>query len=171
MSNHVFQLKEKAWTFKDTYEIKDHQGDVIFLVKGKTFSMSNTFFFQNIQERNLLQIKKKLVSFRPKYKIKRAGKTIAVVEKKWSVWKAKFKVDIPGPNDYTIEGKFWKREYDFFRKGKKVAEVSKKRWSWSDTYGVEIEEDEDVQLILATVVTIDLFLKELDEEANAETDE
>lgn len=171
MAKHIFQLKEKAWTFKDTYEIKGRDGEVIFRIKGKLFSMSHTFKFQNIQERNLLQIKKKLVSFRPKYKIKRAGKTIAIVEKKWSVWKSKFKVDLPGSNDYVIEGEFWKREYDFFKKGKKIAAVSKKFWSWSDTYGVEIEEGEDVQLILATVVTIDLFLKDMKEEANAKADE
>lgn len=171
MAKHIFQLKEKAWTFKDTYEIKDQDGAVIFRVKGKTFSMSNTFKFQNIQERNLLEIKKKRFSFKPKYKILRAGKPIATIEKKWSTWKSKFKVDIPGPNDYIIEGKFWKREYDFLRKGKKVASVSKKFWSWSDTYGVEIDEEEDVQLILATVVTIDLFLKDLEQEGQAEVDE
>ncbi len=156
----TYQLKEKAWTFRDTYEIKDAEGEVAYRIKAKVFSMSNKFVFEDKAGRDLLLIKKRSLGFKPKYRIKRAGKTIATIEKKWSMWRSKFKVDIPGPNDYIIQGEFWKREFEFERKGKKVAEVSKKFWSWSDTYGVQIEPGEDQELILATVIAINLFLKD-----------
>lgn len=60
-----------------------------------------------------------------------------------SWFKAKFKLDVPGPNDYEITGDFWDHEYEFLRGGDTVATVSKKHWSWADTYGVDIVADED----------------------------
>lgn len=167
MSKQSFQLKQKAWTFRNTYEIKDGSGDAVFRIKAKTFSLSKKFDFEDEKGNQLLRIKKRLIGFKPQYKIIRDGEVIAKIEKKWSIWKSKFRVDLPGPNDLIVEGKFWKKEYHFERKGRKIAEVSKRFWSWSDTYGVEIDDGEDVVLILATIVCIDLFLKDLESEADA----
>ena len=36
--------------------------------------------------------------------------------KEISWFKQKFLLDIPGPNDYSIEGSFWKHDYVFTRK-------------------------------------------------------
>lgn len=167
MSKQSFQLKQKAWTFRNTYEIKNDSGGVAYRIKAKAFSVSKKFNFEDEDGHQLLLIKKRFIGFKPQYKIIRDGEVVAKVEKKWSVWKSKFRVDLPGPNDLIVEGKFWKREYKFERKGRKIAEVSKRFWSWADTYGVEIDEGEDVVLILATVICIDLFLKDLESEADA----
>ena len=82
----------------------------------------------------------------------------AEVIKEWTWFNKKFTLDVPGPNDYTIQGSFWDHEFTFERAGRIVATVSKKYWSWTDTYGVDIQDGEDEESILATCIVIDLVL-------------
>ena len=97
-----------------------------------------------------------MLSLMPRYEIHRDGKKFAEVVKKFSWFKSKFELDVPGPNDYTITGSFWDHEYSFERMGRTVASVSKAYWSWTDTYGIDIVDGEDDVAILATCVVIDL---------------
>jgi len=54
------------------------------------------------------------------------GQKFAEVIKEFSWFKQSFTLDVPGPNDYTIQGDFWSHEYTFTRFGKTVA-TSQKR--------------------------------------------
>lgn len=155
-----YQLKEKIWTFKDSYVIKDEQGNPAFNIVGKWFSWGDNLSFKSSSGEELLQIKQVLWTFMPKYTILKDGQEVAEVQKKFSWFNQKFVLDVPGPNDYTISGSFWQREFEFLREGKVAAKVSKKFWSWSDTYGIDIQDGEDVDLILATCIVIDLVLFE-----------
>eukprot|EP01068_Selenidium_serpulae_P011787 Selendium_serpulae@DN5724_c0_g1_i2.p1 len=64
-----------------------------------------------------------------------------------------------GNRDYHIEGNIWDREYTFERAGSEVAAVSKAFWAWTDNYGVQIDDDEDHEMILAAVAIIDRIRK------------
>ena len=85
------------------------------------------------------------------------------VTKDWSWFKKSFTLDVPGPNDYSIEGAFWRHDYQFNRSGRVVADVSKAIWSWSDTYGVDIVDGEDDVAILAACIVIDQVLHDGDQ--------
>lgn len=69
-----------------------------------------------------------------------------------------FTLDVPGPNDYSITGKFWKHDYEFTREGRTVATVSKKFFSFADTYGIDIVDGEDDVAILGACIVIDQVL-------------
>jgi len=75
----------------------------------------------------------------------------------FTLFRCRFTVDVPGPDDYEAQGDFMDMEYTFSRAGEgQVAEVSKRWFSWSDTYGVDISDGEDDVLILASTVVIDM---------------
>jgi len=157
----IYQLKEKIWTFtNDAYTINDEQGNPAFQVEGKWFSWGDDLSFKSMSGEELLQIKQVLWTFMPKYTILKNGEELAEVQKEFSWFNQKFVLDVPGPNDYTISGSFWQREFEFLREGKVAAKVSKEFWAWSDTYGIDIQEGENVELILATCIVIDLVLFE-----------
>jgi uncharacterized protein YxjI len=103
-------------------------------------------------------IDQKLLSFRPRYQIFKEGILFAEVVKRFTWFKKKFELDVPGPNDYTIDGSFWDHEYTFTRNGQLVAQVSKSFFSLTHTYGVNIVEGEDVVSILCTCIVIDQVL-------------
>ena len=155
-------MKQKLWCMGDDFTIKDQSGKDVFLVDGKAFSLGDKLSFQDMSGSELAFISQKLLSFKKTYELHRSGTLFATVVKELSLFKSKFTVDVPGPNDYEVKGNFTAHEYAFIRSGQQVANVSKQFFSWADTYGVDILNGEDDITILATAVIIDLVCHDND---------
>ena len=151
-----YLMKEKFWGFGDDFAIQDANGNDVFFVDGKAFTLGDKLSFQDMAGNELAFISQKLLSLKKRYDIYRNGNLFAEVLKEWSFFKDKFTVDVPGPNDYAVTGSFWDHEYAFERQGRTVAQVSKSYFNWTDTYGIDIVDGEDDVTILATAVVIDL---------------
>ena len=154
----VYRIKEKFWSWGDDFTIKSHEGQDAYFVDGKAFSWGDKLSFQDMQGNELAYISQKMLSLMPRYDIYVGGKQFAQVLKEFSWFKQKFTLDVPGPNDYAIDGSFWQHEFTFTRSGQKVASVSKNSWGWSDSYGVDIVEGEDDVSILCACIVIDQVL-------------
>ena len=150
-------MRERILSWGDDFTIKDESGRDAFYVDGKVFSFGDKLSFQDMNKNELAIIDQKLLSFGPQYEIIRDGRTVATVKKHlFTLFRHKFTVDVPGPDDLEAAGNFLDHEYTFERDGREVARVSKRWFSWSDTYGVDINDGEDDVLILASAVVIDL---------------
>ncbi|HLH52424.1 MAG TPA: LURP-one-related family protein [Verrucomicrobiae bacterium] len=150
-------MKQKLFSWGDDFTITNEAGDPVFFVDGKAFSFGEKLSFQDMQKNELAFIRQKLLSWGPTYEITRNGVLAAVVKKHlFTAWRCKFTVDVPGPDDLEAQGSFLDMEYTFSRAGETVAEVSKQWFAFTDTYGVEISEGQDVVLILASTVVIDM---------------
>ena len=105
----------------------------------------------------LAYIKQKVFAWGKTYEVFRSGKLAAVVKKElFTLFKCRFTVDVPGPDDLEAQGDFLDHEYEFMRDGHTVASVSKRWFSITDTYGVDIADGEDPVLILASAVVVDM---------------
>ena len=155
-------IKEKFWGFGTDFHILDEQGARAFYIDGAAFSWGHKLSFQDMQGAELAYIAQKLLSFMPRYTIFRSGAPFAEVTKEFTWFKKRFTLDVPGPNDYTIDGSFWDHEYVFTRGGRIVATVSRSFFSLTHTYGVAIADGEDDVAILATCIVIDLVLHDED---------
>jgi uncharacterized protein YxjI len=152
-----YVLKQKFWSWGDDFIIKDADGKKAFFVDGRAFSWGDKLSFQDSQGNELAFIRQKLLSWGPTYEIEVHGSLTAVVKKHlFTLFRCKFTVDVPGPDDLEAQGNFLDHEYSFERRGDAVAQVSKRWFSWSDTYGVDIAEGQDDVLILASAVVIDM---------------
>jgi uncharacterized protein YxjI len=152
-----YVMKQKLFCWGDDFPIKTQDGQDAFFVDGRAFSIGQKLSFQDMQGNELAFIRQKLLSWGPTYEIYRDGELSAVVKKHlFTLFRCRFTVDVPGPDDLEAEGNFLDMEYSFTRSGKVVAEVSKQWFAWTDTYGVEIAEGEDDLLILASTVVIDM---------------
>ena len=158
----IYRVKEKFWSLGNNFTITDEAGLNCYRVTGKAFSWGDKLSFQDMEGKELAFIKQKMMSLMPRYQILKHGEMFAEVTKQFSWLKKKFVLDVPGPNDYLIEGSFWAHEFEFMRGTKSVAWSSKKRWGWSDSYGVKIVDDEDDVAILATCIVIDQILHDDD---------
>ncbi|MDE0865600.1 MAG: LURP-one-related family protein [Rubripirellula sp.] len=154
----IYRIKEKFWSLGDTFYITDENGVECFVVKGKAFSWGNKLSFQDVAGNELAQIRQKLMVFKPRYQIFVGDELFAEVTKEFSWLTKKFLLDVPGPNDYSIDGSFWKHDYTFTRKSGCVATVSKNVWGWTDSYGVQIVEGEDAVSILCACIVVDQVL-------------
>jgi uncharacterized protein YxjI len=154
----LYRIKEKFWSWKDEFSILDGDSSPRFFVEGKAFSWGDKLSFQDANRNEVAFINQELFSWKPRYQIIQNGRVFAEVVKEWTWFKKKFTLDIPGPNDYSIEGSFWQHEFIFTRGDRQVARVSAKLWDWSHEYGVEIVDGEDDALILCTCIVIDQTL-------------
>ncbi|MCX6905148.1 MAG: LURP-one-related family protein [Verrucomicrobia bacterium] len=151
-------MKQKLFAWGDDFAIKTEAGEEVFFVDGKAFSLGDKLSFQDMQGHELVFIRQKLLAWGPTYELHRGGELAAVVKKHlFTMFRCRFTVDVPGPDDLEAVGSFMDREYTFTRGGAKVATVSKRWFSWTDTYGVDIAEGEDDVLILASTVVIDMI--------------
>ena len=151
----VFKIKEKFWTIGAKFTITDRNDIPKFQVVGEAFSWGDKLSFQDMNENEVGFINQRLMSWMPTYEISIGGEPFAVLKKEFSWFKQKFVLDVPGPNDYTIDGSFWRHDFVFTRAGKTVAKANKDYWKWTDSYGVEIGSRENVVAILASCIAID----------------
>jgi uncharacterized protein YxjI len=155
-----YVMKERILSWGDDFRVRDESGRDVFYVDGKVFSFGDKLSFRDVATGDALAlIDQKLLAIGPTYEIYRGGQLAAVVKKKlFTLLRAKFTVDVPGPNDLEAAGDLLNHEYTFTRSGRDVARVSKKWFRMSDTYGVDVAPGEDDVLILASAVVIDLCM-------------
>jgi uncharacterized protein YxjI len=152
-----YLMRERILSWGDDFTIKDEAGRAAFYVDGKVFSFGDKLSFKDRDGKEVVLIDQKLLSFGPQYEIVRGGTTVAVVKKHlFTLFRARFTVDVPGPDDLEAKGNFLEHEYVFERDGRDVARISKKWLSLSDSYAIDINEGEDDVVILAAAVVIDL---------------
>jgi uncharacterized protein YxjI len=160
----IYQLNSKLWSLTSQYEIKDQSGNLAFAVVGEFFSWGDNLSVQTAGGAEIAQIRQRLLTLMPKYEIYFGDRHFATIVKEFTWFKQKFKLDVPGPNDYTIQGDFWDYEYEFERGNRIVAQVSRKYWSWTDSYGVEIIDGEDDVSILSAVTVVSLCNQDDDDD-------
>ena len=150
-------MRERILSWGDDFNITDGDGRDAYYVDGKVFSVGNKLSFHDMRGKELARIEQKLLSIGPQYTIIRDGTTVAVVKKHlFTLFRTRFSIDVPGPDDLEASGNFLEHDYAFERGGREVARASKKWVTLSDTYSVDIDEHEDAVLILACAVVIDL---------------
>jgi len=152
-----YVMRQKVFCLGDDYTIKDESGQDRFIVDGAAFTIRDSTSFRDMAGNELCHIHKRLLSLGPTYEIDRGGSTITVAKHLFALFKCRFTVDVPGPNDLEAVGNFTDHEYTLTSaSGRVVATISKKWFAWTDTYGVEIADGQDDVLILAVTVVIDL---------------
>ena len=152
-----YMMRERILSWGDDFTIKDADGNDAYYVDGKVFSFGNKLSFQDPNGTELARVNQKLLSWGPQYEIVRGDETVAVVKKHlFTLLRARFTVDVPGPDDLEASGDFLDHEYVFERTGRVVGRVSKKWLALADTYTIDIEDGQDDVVILAAAVVIDL---------------
>lgn len=152
-----YLMREKILSWGDDFRIRNADGEDMYFVDGKVFSFGDKLSFRDMQGNEVAAIDQQLLSLSKRYEIIRGGRTAAVVKKQmFTLFRARFTVDVPGPDDLEAKGNFLDHEYTFERSGSEVARVSKKFFSLADTYAIDINDGEDDVLILASAVVIDL---------------
>jgi uncharacterized protein YxjI len=152
-----YVMKKKAFSLSDRFTIQNEAGEDVYVVAGQIFSLGKKLSFQDLAGNELAHIEQKLLSWGPTYEIYHQGELAAVVKKHlFTLLRYAFSIDVPGPGALEAQGDFLAMEYTFTRGGQTVAEVSKRWFSWVDTYGIDIADDQDQVLLLASAVVIEI---------------
>jgi uncharacterized protein YxjI len=151
-----FQMRQKLLAFGDDYIVRDERDVERYFIDGRAFSIGDKLSFQDMQKNELAFIRQRLLHWGPTYEILRNGEVVATVKKKlFTLFHCEFTVDVPGPDDLLAEGNFWDHEYEFRRGSKVAARVSKQWFAFRDSYGIEVADEDDDVLVIASAVIID----------------
>jgi uncharacterized protein YxjI len=159
-----YVMREKLLAFGDDFQIRDAEGRDAYFVDGRAFSLRDRLSFKDPSGQELASITQKLLAWGRTYEIRRGGEVVAVVRKApFTLFRHRFTVDVPGPNDLEAEGDFLAHEYEFRRDGRVIATVSKRWFTLTDTYGIDVADGEDDVLLLASAVVVDMATRPDDE--------
>lgn len=152
-----FYIKQKVWSFKDRFTIKDDVERDVYDVEGELFTFAKKIRLVNQQNEEQLYIEQKLWRFLPEFDLFDKGVKVATVKKELTLFKNNY--TISGP-DWHIEGSVMAHDYVIKEGRKVVADINKKWLSWGDTYEIIIHDEKAVALLLGVVIVIDAVISQ-----------
>jgi uncharacterized protein YxjI len=157
-----FILKERIFSLRESYYIRNEQGDTLLEVTGQLISLRDKLTLRDRQGDVVATITKHLIALRPTYTIARPGQPDATVKKDFiNILREGFSVDMAGGlPDLRIQGDIFEHNYTITRQGAPVAQASKKWISLRDSYVVDVAEGEDAVLLLACAIVVDRITHE-----------
>jgi len=148
-------IKQKVWSFKDRFTIKDDVERDKYYVEGEVFTFAKKLRLYDKDNVEQLYIEQSLWRFLPEYNLYQKGEKVATVKKDFALFKNNY--TILGP-DWHIEGSVMAHDYVIKEGNKVIADINKKWLSWGDTYEINIYDEEAVNVLLGIVVVIDAVI-------------
>lgn len=147
-------IKQKLFSFKDRFNIKDENEVDILQVEGKVFSFGKQLSIKTMDLEEVAYVKQKVFNFLPTFEIT-LNDEVHVLKKQLTFFKPAYA--LPSLN-IRIEGNFTAHQYTILREDLVIANISKAFFSFADSYEVEILEDKDMKIVIAIVIAIDAVL-------------
>jgi len=154
-----FYVKQKIFSIKDKFTIKDFAQNDVYQVQGKFMSISNKLELLNMDGSQVLNAKKKLFKFFQTYNIfSNHNDELATIKRKFSF---KYKFDVFVGNELlNVDGSFFAHSFNIRRGNEDLASISKKVFSFGDAYEIDIVDETNKELFLFIVIIIDQIVHE-----------
>lgn len=146
-------IKQKVFSWNDKFTVKDEFGADRYYVEGEFFSWGKKLHVMDAQTgAEAAFIQQKVFSFLPRYYVFVDGIQVLEIVKEFTFLRPKYTVS--GKN-WEIEGDFFAHEYSVIQHGAVVASIAKEWLTWGDSYAITIARQEDEVAALAAVLAID----------------
>ena len=145
-------IKQKVFSWVDTFTVKDETGADKYLVEGELFSWGKKLHVCHMDGREAAFIKQEVFSFLPRYRVYCGEKEIAEIVKEFSFIFPRYRVEGLG---WQIEGKIMAHDYQIMKDDRIIVTIHKEWMTWGDAYELDIANPEDEIIALAVVLAID----------------
>jgi uncharacterized protein YxjI len=147
-------IKQKLFSFKDRFNIKDENEVDVLQVEGKIFSFGKQLSIQTMSLEQVAYVKQKVLNFLPTFELT-VNDEVHVLKKQFTFFKPAYA--LPSLN-IRVEGDFLAHQYSILRDELVIANISKAFFSFADSYEVDILEDKDMNIVISIVIAIDAVL-------------
>ena len=155
----MYIIREKMFRLTEDSDITDESGQLVLHVDGKIMSLHNRLILSDPAGREVAQVSRRLVAFRPTYEITIDGQQAAEVRKHlFTPFREQFTITVPGGRDMELAGDLLSHEFSIERDGQAVATISKRWLSLTDSYAVDVATGENDVLVLSSVLALDLAM-------------
>ena len=145
-------IKQRVFSWGDTYDIYDENGNVKYVVKAEIFALGHQLHVYDANGFEIGQIKQKLLTFLPRFEIEMNGRTVGTISKQFTLFRPKYEIDF---NGWRVEGDFLGWDYDVYEGCCSVIHISKELFHWGDTYVIDFNNPQDEIMGMMLVVAID----------------
>lgn len=145
-------IKQRVFSWSDSFFIKDEFGNDKYHAKGELFSFGHKLHVYDSYNTEVAFIKQKLFTFMPRFEIYIDNFKAGELVKKFTFFKPRYYID--GTN-LSLEGHIWEHNYQLYEGGNLIMEVYKEWFTWGDSYVLDILNPKDELLCLSVVLAID----------------
>lgn len=149
-----FRMQAELISIGDDSWIEDEHGERVFHVDGKALRVRDTWILQDVHRTKVAEIKERKLSVRDKMTIDLGDRKATVTKRAIGV-RDHFVVDVDHGDTLKVHGNIVDHEYEIESDHGTVATVSKRWFRVRDTYGVEVQPNTDVVLLLSITVVVD----------------
>lgn len=147
-----FYIRQKVFSWKDKFTVKDFDGRDVYQVEGEFFSFGKKLHIYDMSGNEVAFIQQKVLSFLPRYYVYVGDNQVAEILKKFTFLRPKYEVH--GLN-WQVEGDFFAHNYVITDGNSMVVEINKEWMTWGDCYELNIAPNANEIIALATVLAID----------------
>ncbi len=148
-------MKQKVFSWKDRFTIKDVNGNDRYSVEGQLISLGKKLHVYDRNNEEVAFVKQKVVALMPKFFVEIGGEDVAEITKKFTLFKPKYVVNGPG---WDVQGDLWSHNYTITKNGTPIVSIHKQWMAWGDTFELDIAPGADEVLVLAVVLAIDAVM-------------
>lgn len=146
-------LKQKMFSWFDSFDVYGEDGKVAFKVKGH-LSWGKKLKIYTPQGDEIGEVNQKIVSITPTFNIYERGEKIGSINKKlFKLFGSAYNMESLG---WTAKGNFTEWNYEIKDShGNRVAKIGKKLLNLTDTYVLDIANPQDALYVLMFVIAVD----------------
>ncbi len=146
-------IKQKVFSWTDTYDVYDQSGNPKYFVKADFFSIGHRIrVFDKMSGREVGLIQEKILRIFKEFEITINGFPQGIIKKQFSILRPKYNVDYKG---WRLEGDFLQWNYSVYEQSRLVVHISKQLFRWGDTYVLDIANDADELPALMVAIAMD----------------
>lgn len=149
-------LKQKVFSWKNRFSVKDESGNDVYTVEGEFFSWGKKL---HIYDRNGVEaafIRQKVFSLLPRYYVEINGRVICEIVKEFTLFRQSYRLE---GLSWHIDGNIWAHEYMVSDGVRDIMQLTKKWFTWGDSYELDIADPKDELLCLCVALAIDCALE------------
>lgn len=145
-------FKQRLFSWLDSYDIYDEQGNVVFTVKGE-LSFGHCLHILDSTGQYVGTVKEKILTFMPKFELYEGEQYQGCIQKEITFFRPRYRIDF---NGWDVSGNIMEWDYEIQdQNGLTVAIVSKDVFRFTDTYVLDIGLPQDTLYVVMLVLAID----------------
>lgn len=149
-------IKQKVFSWKDKFYVKDENGNDRYYIEGELFSLGKKLHIYDMNSNELAFIHQKVLSFLPRFFVFIGGIQVAEIVKEFTFFRNKYRIDGLG---WDVDGDFMDHDYEITHMGRPIVSISKEWFTWGDSYMLDIADNVDPINALSVVLAIDCVIE------------
>ncbi|SNU04642.1 Uncharacterized protein YxjI [Lachnospiraceae bacterium] len=146
-------IKQKVFSWTDTYDVYDEVGNPKYYVKADFFSIGHRIrIYDKATGSELGIIQEKVLRIFKEFEISINGISQGIIKKQFSMFVPKYNIDYKG---WRLEGDFMQWNYTIYEGSRLVVNIDKQLFQWGDTYVLDIVDPVDELPALMVAIAMD----------------